>query len=42
MLWNGKGCGKHRGDENVKETVFNADYVRSKTTGECVIFKINL
>jgi hypothetical protein len=42
MLWDGNECGKHQCDENLKETVLNTDYGRSKTTIESVTFQINL
>jgi hypothetical protein len=40
MLWNGNECEKNQDNENIKETVHDADYDRSKTIGECGIFQI--
>jgi len=34
MLWNGNECGKNRGDDNLKATIPNTNYDRSKTAGE--------
>jgi len=37
---NGKEMdGKNQGNENLKVTIPNTDYDRSKTTGECGIFQ---
>jgi hypothetical protein len=40
MLWNDNECGKNSGNENIKETIHNTDYDRSKTTGECGILQL--
>jgi len=40
MLWNGNEFGKNWANENLKATTPSTDYVRSKTTGKCEIFKI--
>ena len=39
-LWNGNKCGKMWGNENLKATIPNALYDRSKSTEECGIFKL--
>jgi hypothetical protein len=41
LLWNGNECGKKLGDENIKETIPNRDYGRSKSARECKILQIN-
>ena len=40
MLWNGSECEKDQGIENLKAAIPITDYDRSKTTGECGIFKL--
>jgi len=39
MLWNGNECGKKQGNENLKETISNTGYERSKTNGYVEYFK---
>jgi hypothetical protein len=40
MLWNGNECGKNGSNENIKASILETDYDRSKTTGGCRIFQI--
>jgi hypothetical protein len=39
-LWNGNECGKNEGNENLKATIPNEKYDRSKGIGECGIFQL--
>jgi len=41
MLWNGNECGKkNRNNENIKASILDTDYDRSKAIGGCGIFQI--
>jgi hypothetical protein len=39
-LWNGNECGKSQGNENLKETIQNAEYQMIKTAAESGIFRL--
>ena len=40
MPWNGNERGKNKGHENLKATIPNTDYDRSKTSRECGMLQI--
>ena len=40
MLWNGTECGKNYGNGNLKATILNRVYDRSKTAVECGMFQL--
>jgi hypothetical protein len=40
ILWNRNKCGKKLGNDKLEATIPSRDYDRSKTTGQCGIFRL--